>query len=61
MDLVLWMRYEVKKMRELAHDLRCPLYVIPRLQVSALVDLITTDKENGISQLSHESGECGDY
>jgi hypothetical protein len=44
-DIALWMRYEVEKMREFAHDLRCPLYVIPRLQVGALVDLITTEKK----------------
>jgi len=38
------MEGEVSKMQELAGDLQCPLFVIPRRQVGALVELICTGK-----------------
>jgi adenylate kinase len=45
-DLVVWLEDEVADMQELAWDLdKCRLFVMPRRQVSALVDLIMTDKK----------------
>jgi len=43
-DIIRWMEGEVSKMHELAGDLKCPLFVIPRRQIGALVELICTDK-----------------
>jgi adenylate kinase len=44
-ELVLWLENEVADMQELAQDLDCPLYVMPRRQVGALAELIMTDKK----------------
>jgi len=44
-DLIRWMENEVAEMQELALDFGCPLFVIPRRQVSALIDLVTTSKK----------------
>lgn len=44
-DLVRWMENEVMAMEELACDLNCRLFVIPRLQVGALVELVMSDKK----------------
>jgi adenylate kinase len=44
-DIVWWQEAEVSEMQRLARELRCRLFVIPRQQVNALVDLIVSDKE----------------
>lgn len=44
-DLVGWMELEVSEMERLSHELSCPLFIIPRRQVSALVDLVMTNKQ----------------
>jgi adenylate kinase len=44
-DVVRWIENEVAEMLELAQDLDSRLFVVPRRQVSALIDLVMTDKK----------------
>lgn len=44
-DLILWMENEVSSMQELAQELDCRLFVMPRRQVGALAELIATGKK----------------
>lgn len=44
-DVVRWVENEVAEVLELAQDFESPLFVVPRRQVGALVDLVMTEKK----------------
>lgn len=43
-DIIRWMELEVEEMEELAHELDKKLFVIPRRQVNALIDLLLSKR-----------------